>query len=223
MHPKQQAIFDWVFSVPSEPPLLFHGGSGSSSGSSGSSGSGGGISSSSDTDAFFTPAGKMGGAGGGGGPLTISRPLPTPSTMSSFASLAESDQEEVARLTTQTMKRSVPPAVPGIHFLSGGMGAEEATQNLQLLQRACPEAPWALSFSFGRALQDAVLKAWAGDGENVPTAQALMLELARVNAEAQLGIWDEEHPSPGAGRLSLPKLSYANERGTPSARNLFNW
>ena len=86
------------------------------------------------------------------------------------ASLAENDQEEVARLTVQTMMRSVPPAVPGIHFLSGGMGAEEATQNLQLLQRACPSSPWSLSFSFGRALQDAVLKAWAGEDDNVRAA-----------------------------------------------------
>ena len=87
------------------------------------------------------------------------------------ASLAENDQEEVARLTVQTMMRSVPPAVPGIHFLSGGMGAEEATQNLQLLQRACPSSPWSLSFSFGRALQDAVLKAWAGEADNVRAAR----------------------------------------------------
>lgn len=139
------------------------------------------------------------------------------------ASFAENDPEEVARLTVQTMMRSVPPAVPGIHFLSGGMGAEEATQNLQLLQRACPQAPWLLSFSYGRALQDSVLKAWAGQPENVESAQALLLELARVNSEAQLGIWDEEHPDAGAGRPSLPKLSYANERGAPTARNLFNW
>jgi len=138
------------------------------------------------------------------------------------ASFTENDPEEVARLTAQTMMRSVPPAVPGIHFLSGGMGAYEATQNLQLLQRACPRAPWLLSFSYGRALQDAVLKAWAGSPENVDEAQALLLELARVNSEAQLGIWDEEHPSPGAGRLSLPKLSYANERGA-AKRELFNW
>ena len=61
------------------------------------------------------------------------------------ASLAENDPDEVARLTVQTMMRSVPPAVPGIHFLSGGMGAEEATQNLQQLQKVCPQpAPWAL-------------------------------------------------------------------------------
>jgi len=138
------------------------------------------------------------------------------------AIIAENDQEEVARLTVKTMMRSVPPAVPGIHFLSGGMGAEEATQNLQLLQRACPDSPWALSFSYGRALQDAVLKAWAGEPENVAVAQELMRELARVNAEAQLGVWNEEHPSPGAERVLLPKLSYSSERG-PAPAGLFNW
>merc|ERR1712146_306464 len=92
------------------------------------------------------------------------------------ATISENDQEEVARYTVQTMLRSVPPAVPGIHFLSGGMGAEEATQNLQALQRACPNSPWALSFSYGRALQDPVLKAWGGHAENVPIAQELLLE-----------------------------------------------
>ena len=141
------------------------------------------------------------------------------------ASLAENDPDEVARLTVQTMMRSVPPAVPGIHFLSGGMGAEEATQNLQQLQKVCPQpAPWALSFSYGRALQDAVLKAWKGDPSCVGVAQALLLELARVNAEAQLGTWNEkEHPSPGLGRLTtMPKLSYAQER-RQEATQLFNW
>ena len=105
------------------------------------------------------------------------------------ASLAENDQEEVARLTVQTMMRSVPPAVPGIHFLSGGMGAEEATQNLQLLQRACPESPWSLSFSFGRALQDAVLKAWRASKDVVAAKpeekKDLRAERDRLERDAQ--------------------------------------
>jgi fructose-bisphosphate aldolase class I len=139
------------------------------------------------------------------------------------ASLAESDRDEVARLTAQTMMRSVPPAVPGIHFLSGGMGAEEATQNLQGLQAACPNAPWALSFSYGRALQDAVLKTWAGKSENVGQAQALLLELSRVNSEAQLGVWDEVHPDAGGGGSAMPKLSYSSERQEVAGAALFNW
>ena len=68
---------------------------------------------------------------------------------------------EVARYTLRTMKRSVPAAVPGIHFLSGGMGEEEATLNLQALQAFGP-TPWALTFSYGRALQSSTLKMWAG-------------------------------------------------------------
>ena len=85
------------------------------------------------------------------------------------------------------------------------------------------DSPWSLSFSFGRALQDAVLKAWAGDERNVAVAQELMCDIARVNAEAQLGVWNEEHPSPGPGRLNLPKLSYSSERREATARDLFNW
>jgi fructose-bisphosphate aldolase class 1 len=53
----------------------------------------------------------------------------------------------------RTMKRAIPPAVPGIHFLSGGMSEEESTVNLQALQNAYPNSPWALTFSYGRALQ----------------------------------------------------------------------
>jgi len=135
--------------------------------------------------------------------------------------ISESSKEQVAKYTVRTMMRCVPPAVPGIHFLSGGMGAEEATQNLQQLQRECPDAPWSLSFSYGRALQDAVLKEWAGKSQNVERAQRLLLELARVNSEAQCGIWNEEHPTPGGERMSLPKLSYSSERR--KSTNLFNW
>jgi fructose-bisphosphate aldolase class I len=137
------------------------------------------------------------------------------------ATLAENDRDEVARLTVQTMMRTVPPAVPGIFFLSGGMGSEEATQNLQNLQKVCPNAPWRLTFSYGRALQESVLQTWQGKPENVQEAQELLKELARVNGEAQLGIWNEEHPAPGAERSPLPKLSYSSERREGS--NLFNW
>lgn len=117
--------------------------------------------------------------------------------------------------------RTVPPAVPGIMFLSGGMGAQEATENLQQLQRKAECAPWTLSFSYGRALQDSVLKAWMGKPENVPAAQELLLELARVNGEAQQGVWNEEHPAAGSTRTALPKLSYSSERAQPT--QLFNW
>lgn len=128
---------------------------------------------------------------------------------------------EVAWATARVLRRTVPPAIQGIHFLSGGMGAEEATANLQQLQKEYPDAPWALSFSYGRALQDAVLKAWSGQEANVETAQDLLLNLARVNSEATRGVWNEEHPAAGAGRMQLPKLSFSSERRQPA--DLFNW
>ncbi|KIY93039.1 fructose-bisphosphate aldolase, class I [Monoraphidium neglectum] len=74
---------------------------------------------------------------------------------------------EVAKYTVRTMARSIPPAVPGIHFLSGGMSEEESTLNLQALQEAYPNAPWSLTFSYGRALQSTTLKTWAGNKDNV--------------------------------------------------------
>tara|TARA_B110001452_G_C15199581_1_gene416369 strand:- start:133 stop:1338 length:1206 start_codon:yes stop_codon:yes gene_type:complete len=135
-------------------------------------------------------------------------------------------KEEVAYYTARMLKRTVPPAVPGIHFLSGGMGAEEATLNLQALALEYPDAPWALSFSYGRALQDGVLKAWGGDADNVAAAQQLLLDLARVNSEAVRGVWDEHHPCAPikgeSGRLDgLAKYSYSEER--KESGNIFNW
>ncbi|CAM9369421.1 unnamed protein product, partial [Phaeothamnion confervicola] len=68
----------------------------------------------------------------------------------------------VADWTVKVMKRTIPAAVPGIHFLSGGMSEEEATLNLQALQDAYPTAPWSLTFSYGRALQSSTMKSWDG-------------------------------------------------------------
>lgn len=108
--------------------------------------------------------------------------------------------EEVARYTLRTMKRSVPAAVPGIHFLSGGMSEEEATLNLQALQAFGP-TPWSLTFSYGRALQSSTLKMWAGKEENWDDAQTRLVALAKANSEAQLGKYTGPHPSPGGGRI----------------------
>ena len=81
------------------------------------------------------------------------------------------------------------------------MGEEEATLNLQALQEACPNAPWALTFSYGRALQSTTLKTWAGRPENWDAAQAILSKLAKANSEAQLGKFDGNHPVPGGQRL----------------------
>lgn len=111
-------------------------------------------------------------------------------------------KEEVAKYTVQVMRRTIPAAVPGIHFLSGGMGEEEATLNLQQLQIEYPTAPWSLTFSYGRALQSTTLKTWAGKEENWKAAQDILVKLAKANSEAQLGKFvPGTHPVPGGGRI----------------------
>jgi len=108
---------------------------------------------------------------------------------------------DVAKYTTRTMMRSIPPAVPGIHFLSGGMSEEESTLNLQALQEAYPNAPWSLTFSYGRALQSSTLKTWSGNPANWDKAQQILVALAKANSEAQLGVFKGPHPVPGGGRI----------------------
>ena len=100
--------------------------------------------------------------------------------------------EEVAARTLRCLRRAVPAAVPGMVFLSGGQSDEAATLHLdamnKLAGRASAEpAPWRLSFSYGRALQAAPLKAWAGDAENTAAAQAALMERAKANGAATLG------------------------------------
>eukprot|EP00608_Synchroma_pusillum_P003888 CAMPEP_0198425340 /NCGR_PEP_ID=MMETSP1452-20131203/4495_1 /TAXON_ID=1181717 /ORGANISM="Synchroma pusillum, Strain CCMP3072" /LENGTH=402 /DNA_ID=CAMNT_0044145695 /DNA_START=17 /DNA_END=1225 /DNA_ORIENTATION=+ len=112
--------------------------------------------------------------------------------------------EEVAKYTVQVMKRTVPAAVPGIHFLSGGMSEEESTLNLQALNDEYPTAPWSLTFSYGRALQSTTLKTWAGKEENWDAAQDIMVQLAKVHAQACRGEYTGPHPVPGGGRILQP-------------------
>lgn len=97
--------------------------------------------------------------------------------------------EEVARRTVRTLRRCVPAAVPGIVFLSGGQSDELATQHLNAMNKLPARLPWKLSFSYGRALQAAPLKAWSGKPENLAAAQAAFLERARANGQAALGNW----------------------------------
>ncbi|MDX1421972.1 MAG: class I fructose-bisphosphate aldolase [Kiloniellales bacterium] len=95
--------------------------------------------------------------------------------------------EEVARRTVRTLKRTVPAAVPGIVFLSGGQSDEVATEHLNAINRLGETQPWKLSFSYGRALQAAPLKAWAGSADNLVAAQQAFLERAKANGAATLG------------------------------------
>lgn len=98
----------------------------------------------------------------------------------------QADVKEVAEATWRCMQRSVPAAVPGIVFLSGGQSPVRATEHLDALNRI-QRAPWQMSFSYGRALQAPALKAWAGRESNVATAQAALLQRARCNSAARFG------------------------------------
>lgn len=95
--------------------------------------------------------------------------------------------EQVAEATVRVLRRTVPAAVPGINFLSGGQGPEEATANLNAMNAAFPGRPWELSFSFARALQEPVMAAWAGRARNVDAAQHVFLHRLRMNGAAQRG------------------------------------
>ena len=98
--------------------------------------------------------------------------------------------ETIARLTVHNFKRHVPALVPGIVFLSGGQSEVQATENLNAINQL--EAPWPLSFSYGRALQASALEAWRGAPENVEPAQRAFLHRARMNALAATGEWSAD-------------------------------
>ena len=94
---------------------------------------------------------------------------------------------EIAWLTVRTLQRTIVPALPVVCFLSGGQSEEDASFNLNAMNALDTPKPWALTFSYGRALQGSVLKAWEGKTENVAAAQAQLLANAKRNGEAQLG------------------------------------
>jgi fructose-bisphosphate aldolase class I len=98
--------------------------------------------------------------------------------------------EQVAEYTLNMLKRRVPPAVPGIMFLSGGQSEVEATLNLNAMNQS--PNPWHVSFSYARALQNSVLKAWKGEPANVEAAQQALLVRAKANSLAQLGKYSAE-------------------------------
>lgn len=100
--------------------------------------------------------------------------------------------EVVAETTLRTLRRHVPPAVPGIAFLSGGQSPQEATLHLALMNRIGAPLPWALTFSYGRALQDTALKAWGGASANVAAAQKEFGKRAKLNGLAAAGHYTAE-------------------------------
>ena len=93
---------------------------------------------------------------------------------------------QVAAATLRTLKRHVPSAVPGIAFLSGGQSPTQASEHLSLMNAAGP-LPWALTFSYGRALQEQALSTWAGKDGNFAAAQSVYLKRVKLNGLAAVG------------------------------------
>ncbi|XP_019631442.1 PREDICTED: fructose-bisphosphate aldolase, muscle type-like isoform X4 [Branchiostoma belcheri] len=92
--------------------------------------------------------------------------------------------EQIAAATVTALSRTVPAAVPGIVFLSGGQSEEDASVNLNAINQFQGKKPWKLTFSYGRALQASALKAWAGKGDQIKAGQAAFLGRAKANGEA---------------------------------------
>jgi fructose-bisphosphate aldolase class I len=111
--------------------------------------------------------------------------------LSGYDGSEQASVQEVAEQTLRCFRRHVPAAVPGIVFLSGGQSDEDATAHLNAMNAMGPH-PWELSFSYGRALQAAPLKAWRGSADNVPAAQQAYLHRACMNGLARSGSWSPE-------------------------------
>jgi fructose-bisphosphate aldolase, class I len=99
---------------------------------------------------------------------------------------------DVARATVRCLRRTVPEAVPGIVFLSGGQPDQLATAHLDAMNRLPGPQPWPLSFSYARALQTAPLTAWGGDPARVADAQRAFYHRARCNSAARAGAYTPE-------------------------------
>ena len=99
--------------------------------------------------------------------------------------------EQVAEATVRCLSRGVPASVPGIVFLSGGQTPEEATAHLNAMN-ALGDHPWELSYSYGRALQDAAIKTWAGDSRNVAAAQKAFAHRGKCVSAARYGKYTQQ-------------------------------
>ena len=132
--------------------------------------------------------------------VTLEQSVLKPSmVISGKQSTRQAGVEEVAERTIRILKRTVPGAVAGIVFLSGGQSDELATAHLNAMNTMFKgNLPWPVSFSYGRALQQAALKAWKGEKANVAAAQAALFHRSKMNGEAALGRYASAHESRGA-------------------------
>ncbi|RYX86680.1 fructose-bisphosphate aldolase class I [bacterium] len=108
---------------------------------------------------------------------------------------AQNSVEEVADATVNCFLRTVPAAIGGIAFLSGGQSAELASARLNAMHVRYPQLPWPLTFSFSRAIQQPALELWAGKTENVEAAQKVLLHRAQLNSAARKGEYSESMES----------------------------
>ncbi len=102
-------------------------------------------------------------------------------------SQTKSTAEEIANLTVETLKATVPAEVPGIVFLSGGLTPDQSTEYLKTMNKIYPDLPWQLSYSFGRALQQEALQSWIGKPENIKAAQDMFMIRAKKVSQARDG------------------------------------
>lgn len=109
-----------------------------------------------------------------------------------YASGHRQNAQQTAELTLECLRKNVPASVPGIVFLSGGLSDEDSTEFLDAMNKAPGPKPWALSFSYGRALQHAPLVAWGGKPENKAKAQQAFLTRAKLNGLAAVGKYSRE-------------------------------
>uniref|UniRef100_A0A8C0RJ45 Fructose-bisphosphate aldolase n=2 Tax=Canis lupus familiaris TaxID=9615 RepID=A0A8C0RJ45_CANLF len=117
--------------------------------------------------------------------------------------------EEIAMATVTALRRTVPPAVPGVTFLSGGQSEEEASLNLNAINRCPLPRPWALTFSYGRALQASALNAWKGQQDNAGAATEEFIKRAEVNGLAAQGKYEGSGEDGGAAAQSLYIANHA--------------
>jgi fructose-bisphosphate aldolase class I len=126
---------------------------------------------------------------------------------------------EVAAATLRSLRRYVPAAVAGVVFLSGGQNDVLATRHLDAINRAEGPKPWKLSFSYGRALQDAALATWRGSPDNVDAAQRVFRRRARFNGLAAMGAYagEEDAPGWGAAAAAAPPAWRDGRRARPGS------
>jgi fructose-bisphosphate aldolase class I len=116
--------------------------------------------------------------------------------------IRQESETVVADATLSCLMRTVPAAVPGIAFLSGGQAAEQASARLNIMNvKAKSNIPWALAFSFARAIQQPALDIWLGRDDNIIAAQQALLHRARCNQAARRGEYAEAMERHTAGEL----------------------